>query len=172
MTLPGSGFLDLDLPGGYSPINIQRFGQRLYVAYALPDGSGGWVSVGVPRIIALTVLNGVGISTFNSLPVMSFALNEQARSILTTQYDFNLATNFRPERDYMANIRRVSQPVRILAGVSDEVFQTAALEGIFRAAGKTWEVELLPGIGHIELTLQPTAILAIIRNVETLQHAG
>ena len=136
------------------------------------SGSGGWVSVGVPRIIALAVLNGVGISTFNSLPVMSFALNEQARSILTTQYDFNLATNFRPERDYMANIRRVSQPVRVLAGVADEVFQTAELEGIFRAAGKTWEVELLPGIGHIELTLQPTAIQAIIRNVETLQHAG
>ena len=135
-------------------------------------GSGGWVSVGVPRIVALSVLNAVGISAFNSLPVMSFALNEQARSFLTTQYDFNLATNFRPEPDYMANIRRVAQPVRILAGDADEVFRTAELEGIFRAAGKPWDVNLLPGIGHIELTLRPAAIAAIVHDVDSLQFAG
>src|SRR5690349_2993037 len=32
-------------------------------------GAGGWVSVGVPRIVALSILNSVGISALNHLPV-------------------------------------------------------------------------------------------------------
>jgi len=37
------GFIDRDLPTGMSPANIQRFGRRLYVTYAMPDGAGGFV---------------------------------------------------------------------------------------------------------------------------------
>jgi uncharacterized protein (TIGR03118 family) len=36
------GFLDPDLPGGYYPSNIQRYGRRLYVAYNFSDGSGSY----------------------------------------------------------------------------------------------------------------------------------
>jgi uncharacterized protein (TIGR03118 family) len=43
VALAGS-FFDPDLPAGYAPINNQRFGQRLYVTYGLPDGKGGFVS--------------------------------------------------------------------------------------------------------------------------------
>jgi uncharacterized protein (TIGR03118 family) len=33
------GFRDGDMPAGYAPFNIQRFGARLYVAYALQDSA-------------------------------------------------------------------------------------------------------------------------------------
>ena len=135
-------------------------------------GSGGWANVGVPRIVALSILNAVGIRAFNALPVTSFALNERARSFLTPQYDFNLATNFRPEREYMANLQRVSKPVAALVGASDEAFFADKLEEVFRAAGKNWEVEVLPNIGHIPLTLEPVAIEAVVRRVVRLQHAA
>ncbi len=36
------GFKDPDLPGGYFPTNIQRFGQRMYVTYGMSDGGGGF----------------------------------------------------------------------------------------------------------------------------------
>jgi uncharacterized protein (TIGR03118 family) len=42
-TLWGS-FTDPDLPPGFSPINIQRYGRRLYVTYAMPNGSGAFVT--------------------------------------------------------------------------------------------------------------------------------
>ena len=42
LNLPG-GFLDRDLPSGFSPLNIQRFGRRMYVTYNMPDGAGGFV---------------------------------------------------------------------------------------------------------------------------------
>jgi uncharacterized protein (TIGR03118 family) len=36
-------FFDPDLPAGYAPTNVQRFGQRLYVTYGLADGKGGFI---------------------------------------------------------------------------------------------------------------------------------
>ncbi len=41
IAMPG-GFLDSDLPGGYYPSNIQRYGRRLYVTYNFSDGAGSF----------------------------------------------------------------------------------------------------------------------------------
>lgn len=81
-----------------------------------PD-SGGWVSVGVPRYIGIALLNLAGISAFNDLPVTAFALDEKAKSFLTPEYSFALASNFRPKRDYAADIRAVRHPCAVIAGV-------------------------------------------------------
>jgi non-heme chloroperoxidase len=131
--------------------------------------SGGWVDVGIPRIIALSILNQFGIRIFNNLPVIRFALTDEAKSLLTPEYSFALATNFEPKRDYEANIKAVHQPCAVLAGKDDEAFDTEKLEGIFRKQGKDWPVTLLPGIGHIALTLDPGAINAAIDAVKALQ---
>ncbi len=133
-------------------------------------GSGGWVSVGVPRIIAISVLNGFGIRSFNDLPVTRFALSEEARDFLTPQYSFSLAQNFGPERDYQANIRAVRQPLRVLVGQNDEVFYADQFANVFKAAGKDVPVKVLPGIDHISLTLNPAAIQAAIATVESMDH--
>jgi alpha-beta hydrolase superfamily lysophospholipase len=133
-------------------------------------GSGGWVSVGVPRIIAISVLNGFGIRAFNDLPVTRFALTEEAKDFLTPQYSFALAENFRPERDYQAAIRAARQPVRVVAGQNDEVFHPDQFANVFKAAGKEVPVTVLPGIAHISLTLDPAAIQAAIATVESMDH--
>lgn len=134
-----------------------------------PD-SGGWASVGVPRIIGLVALNRIGVDVFNHLPVASFALNDEARTFLTPEYDYNLALNFRPRRDYEANIRDAARPVAVVAGTDDEAFYTDRLEGIFKGLGKNWPVTLLPGIKHIPLTLDPAALDTIVRQVQELQR--
>jgi non-heme chloroperoxidase len=130
--------------------------------------SGGWVNVGIPRIIALTFLNRLGVRVFNELPVLNFALSERAKSFLTPTYTFNLAANFGPLQDYEANIRAVHQPVKVVAGASDEAFATEALENTFRNQGQSWPVTLLPGIGHIQLTLDPAAVSAIVTTIEAM----
>ena len=143
-----------------------------YLSQSAPNyrpASGGWVGIGVPRIVALSTLNAVGIKALNDLPVVSFALNEQARSFLTTEYSFALAANFQPKRDYEANIRAVHQPVSVLGGTDDESFYTDKLAGTFKAQGKSWPVTLLPGVGHIPLTLNPAAVSAAVRAVEAMR---
>jgi uncharacterized protein (TIGR03118 family) len=45
VALPG-GFVDADLPAGYYPSNIQRYGRRLYVTYNVSDGTGSLAYAG------------------------------------------------------------------------------------------------------------------------------
>ena len=116
--------------------------------------SGGWVSVGIPRIIGLSILNGVGLRLFNHLPVTSFALDEASKEFLTPEYSFALATNFRPMADYRSNIRATLQPVSVVAGTDDEAFFADRFQAVFEQEGKDWPVTLVPGIGHIPLTLE------------------
>ena len=85
------------------------------------SGNGGWATVGVPRIVAIAVLNGFGMHAFDDLPVVRFGVDERDKGLLTPQYSFALAQNFRPERDYQANIRAIREPFRVLAGQKDEV---------------------------------------------------
>ena len=139
-------------------------------AATLRPDTGGWATVGVPRIIAIAVLNGFGIHVFDDLPVVRFAVDEKDNGFLTPQYSFALEQNFRPERDYQANIRAVRQPLRVLAGQNDEVFYADKFGSVFKAAGKDVPVALLPAIDHISLTLDPAAIQAAISAVESMDH--
>ncbi len=138
-------------------------------ATARPD-SGGWVSVGVPRIIALSVLGRIGVHAFEGLPVIRFALTKENARFLTSEYSFALALNFGAERDYQANIRAVRQPLRVLVGQNDEVSFADKFAGVFKEAGKDIPVTILPGIDHISLTLNPVAIQAAVNAVEDMDH--
>ncbi len=133
--------------------------------------SGGWVSVGVPRIIAISILDGFGVRAFGDLPVIRFAVTEENKNLLTPQYSFALAQNFQPERDYQASIRAMTRPVRIVVGQDDQLFYADKFATVFKAAGKDVPVTILPGIDHISLTLDPVAIRAAIATVETMDHA-
>lgn len=135
-------------------------------------GSGGWVSVGIPRIVALSILNAVGVQALNGLVVSSFALNDHARALLTPEYDFNLAMNFRPRSDYEADLRNVQRPSAIVAGSVDEAFHSDQLEAMVRGAGKAWPVVLVPGLGHIPLTLEAAGLQAIVQQVGKLQQTA
>lgn len=127
-------------------------------------GNGGWVSVGLPRILALTALNRIGIARWNDLPVLRFALNEQARHILTPSYSYALATNFRPHDDYLNDIRNAQGRLCIVAGREDELFQAERFAGVFESAGKTVPVTLVPGVNHMGLTLDAAAVRTVARS--------
>ncbi|MFM5616224.1 hypothetical protein ACET7O_09780 [Aeromonas veronii] len=100
--------------------------------------------------------------------MLNFALNDEAKSLLTPSYSFNLSSNFQPERDYQQNMRNVQRPCAVIAGANDEAFQTDQLEPELRRLGISWPVTLLPGIGHIPLTLEQDAITTAVQAVEKL----
>lgn len=156
--------------------------QKLFANYLLlspflsPDaptqrpGSGGWVSVGVPRLVAIAALNRLGVSAFNELPVTRFALSPEAKALLTPSYSFALALNFGPLRDYRANIRAAMQPMALLAGRDDEAFHADRFAEVFEREARDVPVTLLPGIGHIPLTLDTRALQAAVAAVERMNR--
>ena len=132
-------------------------------------GSGGWVATGVARIIALTFLNRFGITRFNTLPVLAFALTAEAQQFLTPTYSYALEKNFRPHDDYRVDIGAAEQPLHILVGQDDEALHADQFSAMFEEAGRPVPVTLLPGIEHIDITLQPAAIQAITETVEAFR---
>ena len=55
-----------------------------------------------------------------------------------------------------------------MAGEADEVHYADRFAGVFRAEGKDVAVTLLPGIGHIPLTVDPAAVQASVDAVKSM----
>ena len=130
-------------------------------------GIGGWVSVGLPRMMALAVLDRLGIARWNHLAVLRFGLNDVARGLLTPSYSYTVATNFRPHDDYLSDIRNARGAVCVVAGEVDELVHAGRFADVFAQAGKPVPVTLLPGVNHMGLTLNAAAVQAVARACKT-----
>ncbi len=105
----------------------------------------------------------VGISRFNELPVVIFALRPEFQNVLTLYYALALARNFGPHLNYRGDIAAVSQPMEVLVADGDEQFYPERFSSEFSAARRKVPVSIVPGVGsHIGLTLAPTAIQATV----------
>lgn len=133
-----------------------------------PNG-GGWVSVGIPRMVAIALLNRIGITGFNHLPVVDFAVSDSPVAQLTPAYSYALSKNFQPRDDYLANIHDIREPAAVLDGQDDEVFIAGKFAQVFADAGRSdIGVTIVPDTGHITLTLNPVARAAAVSAVERL----
>jgi alpha-beta hydrolase superfamily lysophospholipase len=137
-----------------------------YLRYDAPTArpsNGHWVSVGIPRIVGLRLLNAVGITALNHLPVTQFALDDAAKKFLTPGYSFALGTNFGPHDNYVQDIRNAKGPMQIVVGADDELFDAQRFAGVFADAGKSVPVAVVPGVNHMGITLDTAAHLAVAK---------
>jgi len=121
-----------------------------------------WVSVGLPRFIALSLLDRIGITAWNHLPVLRFGLEDSIKGQLTSSYSYTLTLAFAPHDDYQRDIRGGRQPVHLLAGSEDELFDASRYASTFADAGRPVPVTVVPGVNHMGLTLDQRAMPAII----------
>lgn len=127
---------------------------------ARPD-VGGWASVGLPRLVALRLLNQLGIRWWNHLVVLRFALDEASRPHLTPSYSYTVAMNFRPRGNYLGDIRQARRALSIVAGQDDEVFHADRYAPLFAQAGRPVPVAVVPGTSHIGLVLDQRAVRTV-----------
>lgn len=145
-----------------------------YIAYNAPNnqptskGSMEWANLGRPRFLVVLWLNNIGIKFFNNLPVLSFALDDNARTKLTPWYGFNLMINFQPLRDYKANIAAAQQPMALVVGGSDELFVAKNYENIFAPAGKPIPITIVPGANHVDMITNKEVITNVIRVIANI----
>ena len=143
------------------------FDRFIMISPALPPGSptirpdtGGWVAVAKPRIIVLALLNRLGVDWFNGLPIVAFATSPKAPN-LTSAYSFRLAVDFGAPRDYLAGLGRSKKPAALLVGGSDELFFPDRFAPLLGSARPDMPITIVPGIGHIGMTVSPQGIAAI-----------
>lgn len=123
-----------------------------------------WARPFIPRIIALLLLNRIGIHAFDHLPVLAFAIDPRKADLLTGGYSFLLLRGF-GTNDYAADLRNASSPIAVLDGGDDELFDSAKLAPTIGAVRPDVPVSIIPGLKHIEITTDPRAVPAIIAAV-------
>jgi len=130
-----------------------------YLGYDAPTvkpNSGDWVTVATKRWIGLSMLNNVGIQTFNGLSVLFFNRPKNLEdSLQATSYSYRLAMSFQPHQ-YSEDIQKIHCPTLVLVGDQDESFYSDQFSVVF---GKSnWaEVKVISGAKHLDLMNHPVS---------------
>ncbi len=142
-----------------------------YIAQDSPTNkpnSGGWASVAVPRIVALSLLEGVGLPWFQGLPAVHFATAAKADNNRTPVYSFRLLASLQLGRDWRAVLARISAPTRVVVGADDELFNADQFQPMMQAINPRIGVTVVPNQGHLSMIADPAAATAIAAAWRTL----
>ncbi len=165
----GGGLVVRFAGGDYKDVADEYILMAPYLKYDAPTtkaNSGGWAHTATRRIIGLTMLNNVGITWLNYLPVISFAMSDEVLdgplgNTATTSYSFRLNTAFAPRMNYESDLAAMKQPFLLIAGSEDEAFYVEEYQPLISAQTDSGDYEILDGISHIGVTTDPRAIDAI-----------
>lgn len=114
-----------------------------------PD-SGGWVSVNIKRIVGISMLENLGLHSFESLDVIHFNLPAALRDPLqTSDYSFRLLMSLNT-KDYREDIRHLNRPALVVVGEQDETFYPELFKAEFATAKTPIQVDLIAGANHLD----------------------
>ena len=136
-----------------------------YLGYRAPtnrpnEGAGRWVSVDMPRVVALALLANFGIDWGQSLPSLAFAVAPEARNSNTAYYSYRLMTNYTSPPDWRAPFLAARGKMVIIAGEDDQLMNAAAYRTALEPLGAS--VTVLPGVDHMGVVHKPAALDAIV----------
>jgi pimeloyl-ACP methyl ester carboxylesterase len=156
------GSLALRMAGGAAAGSYD--GYLALAPFVTPDpplsrpGQGGWTEVSVPRIVALSLLNQLGIDRFDRLAVLAMAVPADAEPGRPRRYSHALLASLNLPRDWSGALSRIRHPTVVLIGEADELFVASEYPAGISAANPRIAVGLLPGAGHMDWLYDPSAI--------------
>ena len=156
----GAAFAMRIAGGEYGPL-FDRFifiSPALVGTAALRSNAGGWASVALPRLIALRILSRFNMHSFDSLPVIAFAVAPDMARFQAPVYSYRLLTNFGPSDDFAADLKAAQQPMSVFVGAKDEVLVPSRLKEIIAKARPDIDVDIVPGIDHAGMITKPEAV--------------
>ena len=118
-----------------------------------------WAAPSIPRLAALSMLNGIGVSALNHLEVVALATREEDVDRVVRAYTFRGLRAVNP-LDWQADLAAIANRTTLMVGEQDELH---AAHGFASALSATPDVPLvtLPGIDHMGLTLETVAIAKV-----------
>jgi pimeloyl-ACP methyl ester carboxylesterase len=112
------------------------------------------------RIIALLLLNNVGIHWFDGLPVLAFAVPPEAKS-LTPTYSLRMLVSLAPRTDFLADIRNIHKTTAVMVGQQDEFSLPEQFAPVFHSQRQDVTVKIVPRLGHLDMITSPVALQAV-----------
>ncbi|MGL4285082.1 MAG: alpha/beta hydrolase [Phreatobacter sp.] len=140
-----------------SPFISQRSGTNR-------PNSGGWANAAVPRIIVLSLLNRLGVSAFDGLAAVAYAVPPDAYGKRARVYSHRLLANMSLPRDWSEALGKITRSTEILVGSEDQLFVASAYAAEISAANPRIGVEVLAGVDHMGMVIEPQATEATVRS--------
>lgn len=131
-----------------------------------PDG--GWAAAHVGRIVALDVLNRLGVRRWNGLVALEFAVPAAWKTAITPTYSYRLMSDMQAGAGFRTMLEEAPRPVRVLTGADDELFYA---ERYHRDVPARVPVEIVPGVDHMGLIVDPEALAAVAEAVGRMDAA-
>jgi len=136
-----------------------------YNAPTTRPSSGGWAEAMVRRIIGLSMLNTVGITVFNHLPVIDFAFPQEVIDgplghTATRAYSYRMNTSFAPRNNYLQDVSKLP-PFLLVAGRDDEAFVADLYEPTLSPANPNGRYVLIDGVSHLDVISSDEAFTAV-----------
>jgi pimeloyl-ACP methyl ester carboxylesterase len=130
--------------------------------------SGGWVGVALPRIVAITILDRIGISAFDGLPVIAYAVPANDERGRTTFYSNRLLENCSFPRDWQSELPKATKPTHVMIGGNDELFIADAYPAAMHRYAPDVTVEIVPGVGHMGMVLDKIALDRVVASAKAM----
>ncbi len=157
----GGGGLAIRYAGGEQAEDVE--GYMLLAPFlgvnapTVKEDFGGWVHVHAPRLIALNLMNTVGIRFLDSLHVMHFNLPEKYRTDRsTTSYSWRMAQGYFPL--YPEDLAAIDMPLLVVVGKNDDIFIADEYAPVVAEHASQGEVVIVPG-NHFDLLLSDSPAL-------------
>jgi len=125
-----------------------------------PKASESWASADVPRIVAILLLERLGVDGPQSLPVLAFATAPEAKKAVTDRYSFRLMQSYAAPDDWKGAFEPSRGRISVLVGADDKLMDAEAFARIVPPLGA--RVTIVPGVDHMGLCFRPEAIKAIV----------
>lgn len=153
----GGGFVVRFMGGKYGSLVDLVVLLAPFLKYDAPttrQNSGNWAFAATRRLIGLSMLNAVGITLFNHLPVIAFnlpktVLDGALGSTATLQYSYVLNTSMAPRFNYEADLSKIGQPLLLVAGSNDEAFIAEQFEPLISRNVANGRYEIVGGVNHL-----------------------
>lgn len=118
----------------------------------------------IPRIIALMLLDRVGVHAADHLTTLLLAVDPARGDMLVGHYSWLLMQDF-ATRDYAADVRHAQTPLAVVVGEKDELFYAEKFAPTLDAVRPGIPVTIVPALSHTALTTDPSAAPAILAAV-------
>jgi alpha-beta hydrolase superfamily lysophospholipase len=125
-----------------------------------PEGKDLWAAPDMPRIVALTILDRLGVGWAQALPAIAFANRPEAAMATTSRYSYRLMVDYGPPQDWQGALRAAATKIDLIAGRDDELMDAEAYQRAVAPLGV--RVTILPGVDHMGIVYQPAALEAIV----------
>ena len=150
--------------------NRQSFDDYIAISpYIAPESptsrpsAGGWVSVAIPRVVALSLLDAVGLPWFQGLPIVRFATEAKPSDSRTPVYSYRLQTGMQLGRDWRARIADIDRPMIVTAGAEDQLFVADQFAPLFATLNRAIKVVVQPSLGHLDMIADPRGTTAVAK---------